>query len=44
MTVNVSDYGNFDELRNWFLTYGRKAGIIKIAPLSERKMRAGRKK
>jgi hypothetical protein len=33
---DVSEYKNFDELRAWFLTYGRNSGIIKIEPINYR--------
>lgn len=33
---DVSEYKNFDELRAWFLTYGRDSGIIKIEPINNR--------
>lgn len=38
----ISEYSNFDELRAWFLNYGKRKGIIKIAPLAERKRRGGK--
>ena len=33
---DVTEYKNFDELRAWFLTYGRNVGIIKIEPINYR--------
>lgn len=33
---DVTEYKNFDELRGWFLTYGRDSGIIKIEPINNR--------
>jgi hypothetical protein len=37
LKIGVRDYNNFDEIRGWFLTYGKQKGLIKIRPLSERK-------
>ncbi|MCE3259984.1 MAG: hypothetical protein K0S12_1625 [Bacteroidetes bacterium] len=34
---DIGEYSNFEELRTWFLNYGRKEGIIAVRPLEERK-------
>lgn len=40
LKIAVIEYSNFDEIRTWFLNYGRKTGVIKIRSLSDRKRRA----